>query len=234
MVYSIRLISTTGCGITSKKHKTPRSKKIVVGVGIVALVITICAFLIPPTYQYSKEAEIVAQDRMVFVFMGDLKRWVEWSPWAAKDPKMENTYSDPAWGVGSTYTWNSSKMGRGEAKVSQFVPVNTVAYDVSIAGFEPSKWELRMRPALRQGVVVTWSVNGKYPDNRFMRLIAYLMMWGLPAEMQDGVTRLKKLAESHEAYDVLGDWEKPKAPPPEAPKPEIKPSKPVKKEKKKT
>lgn len=186
---------------------------------VVIVGLTIFAFLIPREFHYQKEVDVVAQDRMVFVFLGELKRWNEWSVWAAKDPQNHVEYSDPSWGAGSWFKWKSRKLGEGEVKVTQFTATNSVSYDLLIPGFDPSKWEYRMRPHPRQGVIVSWTVDGLYPENRFWRLIAYFMMWGLPKDMEEGLARLKKHAEAHEAYAVMGDWEKPQTPPP-APAPE--------------
>lgn len=207
MVYSIRPISTTGCGITSKNKQPSLLKYIAIAIGSIIAILTVIAFMIPREYHYKKEVDIVAQDRMVFVFLGDLKRWNEWSPWFAKDPKTQMEYSDPAWGAGASYKYKSS-FGEGEAKVTQFTHNNSVAYDLIIPGYDTSKWEFRSRPHPRQGVIISWTVDGLYPENRFWRLIAYLMMWFLPDTMEEGLDRLKKHAEAHEAYDVMGDWEK--------------------------
>ncbi len=210
MVYSIRHISITGCGITSKIRSTNLWKKVAIGLAIVVVALTIFAFTIPLEFSYKKEVDVVAQDRMVFVFLGDLKRWHEWSIWFAKDPKMDVVYSDPAWGAGSSYIYKSRKLGEGEVKVTQFTANNSVSYDLLIPGYDTSKWEFRSRPHPRQGVIISWTVDGKYPENRFWRLIAYFRMWGLPSDMNEGLARLKKHAELHQAYDVFGDWEKKK------------------------
>lgn len=209
MVCFIRPTSTTGCGITSDLKKPKLGKLLAAFFAFLLVGLTIFAFLIPREFTYTKEVEVVAQDRMVFVFLGDLKRWNEWSVWAKKDPNNRIEYSDPAWGEGSWFKWKSDKLGEGEVRVTQFTRTNSVSYDLLIPGFDPSKWEYRMRPHPRQGVIVNWTVNGLYPENRFWRLIAYIMMWGLPKDMEEGLANLKKHAEAHEAYDVMGDWEKP-------------------------
>jgi len=174
---------------------------------IVIIGLTVAAFQIPPTYQYKKEVDIVAQQRMVFVFIGELKRWSQWTKWAARDPKMENEFSTPSWGEGATYKWKSRSSGEGMVKVTRFQHETFMAYDLIPDGYEPSKWEFTLRPAQRQGTTVTWTVEGRYPENRFWRLLTYVMMWGLPSDMQKSLDRLRKHAELHEAYDVTGDWE---------------------------
>lgn len=169
--------------------------------------LTIFAFTIPREYQYQKQVDIVAQQRMVFVFIGELQRWKEWTKWAARDPHMKNTFSEPSWGVGATYHYESFGQGSGDLKVTAFTKESYMAYELDNGGWGSSKWEFKLSPALRQGTTVNWSVAGVYPESRIVRLIAYFLMWGLPSDIENGLYRLKKHAELHEAYQVRGGWE---------------------------
>ncbi len=188
---------------------------------LIFVALAFAAFLIPATFHYEKQVDIIAQQRMVFVFVGELQRWKEWTKWAARDPKMTNEFSDPSWGTGATYSWKSFWNGSGSAKVTQFTPDTQMAYDVTMDGYEPSHWQFKLQPAPRQGTTVIWTADGTYPENRLRRLIAYILMWTLPGDIEMGLGRLKKHAELHEAYDVRGGWEAPPPtppPPPPAPK----------------
>ncbi len=182
-------------------------------VTLVSVGLIITAFLIPLTFHYEKQVDIIAQQRMVFVFIGELQRWKEWTKWAARDPEMKNLYSDPSWGEGATYSWKSFWNGSGSAKVTQFNRDNQLNYNVTMDGYDPSYWQFKLTPAQRQGTTVTWIADGKYPEGRFSRLIAYFKMWTLESDIHKGLDRLKKHAELHEAYDVRGDWEPAPAPP---------------------
>lgn len=173
---------------------------------ILAAALTIFAFRLPAEYNYTKQIDIVAQQRMVFVFIGELKRWKEWTKWAARDPNMQNEYSEPSWGEGATYEWRSFWVSDGSVRVTKFQKEKLMAYELMGAG-ELSQWTFALKPALRQGTTVTWTVQGLYPENRFLRLLAYARLWRLPSDMEKGLERLRKHAELHEAYDVVGDWE---------------------------
>jgi hypothetical protein len=191
------------------------NNKIKIAAGALAALLVgliLMAFLIPRDFHYEKKTDIIAQQRMVFVFIGELKRWKEWTKWAARDPKMINTYSEPSWGVGANYHFSSWGQGEGDINVTAFTKESYMAYDLVPAGWEPLKWEFKLGPAPRQGTTVTWTVHGQYPENRFWRLIAYFLMWGLPSDMEKSLNRLKKHAELHEAYQVIGDWENPSRP----------------------
>ena len=184
-----------------------RSKWIWGGLALatISAALTVAAFQVPPAYHYEEKVDIIAQQRMVFVFIGELKRWPHWTKWAARNPEMKHEYSDPSWGVGATHNWKS--FWSGSAKVTQFTRDIHMAYEVTVAGYEPSYWQFKLGPAPRQGTTVVWIANGQYPENRFERLIEYVMLWRLQGDIRKGLERLKKHAELHEAYDVKGAWE---------------------------
>ncbi len=181
-------------------------KKVLIGFGAILIGIIIFAFTIPATYHYEKEIDVIAQDRMVFVFLGELKRWPEWLSWVKDDEQMTREYSEQSWGVGATFKWSSGKLGDGSINVTQFTPKFSIDYEMQKDGYD-SKGRFALRPGVRQGVIVTWRVDGEYPKSRFARLIAFFRLWGLPKQMEKNLVSLKKHAESHDAYDVIGDWE---------------------------
>jgi hypothetical protein len=189
-----------------------KNTKIKIGAAVgtvIALIVALIVFIftIPRDYRYEKSVHVVAQQRMVFVFIGELQRWKEWTTWAARDPEMNNEHSTPSWGVGATYHWRSRSQGSGDATVTGFTKDAYMSYDLTPEGYDTSKWEFRLTPAPRQGVIVTWNVSGQFPEDRLARFVAYLMMWGLPGDMEQSLDRLKKHAELHEAYQVKGGWE---------------------------
>jgi hypothetical protein len=164
---------------------------------------------------------------MIFVFIGELKRWSEWTIWAARDPNMKTEFSEPAWGVGSTFQWESFWHGDGRIQVTQFSKDGTMSYDLTPGSFEISHWQIRLIPAPRQGSTVVWTVEGDYPENKFLRLLAYFWNWRLEGDIEKSLDRLKKHAELHDAYDVMGSWELPQAQP-KQPLPEDPPKKKTK------
>lgn len=187
--------------------KTAKKMKVTGAIlAVIALALTIFAFTIPRDYHYQKQADIIAQQRMVFVFIGELQRWPEWTKWTGNDPDKKNACSEPSWGVGASCRL-PGPTGEDGVKVTGFTKGSYMAYDLISSNWEPSKWEFKLGPAPRQGTTVVWSVTGQFPENRFMRLIAYIWLWSLPADIQQGLERLKKHAELHEAYSVKGGWE---------------------------
>lgn len=181
--------------------------------GLIGLTVllTIFAYSLPREFQYERKIDIVAQQRMIFVFIGDLKRWREWTKWNARDTDMTEQFSDPAFGVNATYSWDTFAFGNksGQLTVTEFVPPNLMSYRLTPnGGWDESVWKIQLTPAPRQGSTITWSVSGQYPENRFWRLVAYLGQWSLPRDIERSLERLKKHAELHDAYDVYGGWEK--------------------------
>ena len=66
-------------------------------VGLIALVAILVggAYLLPETVTISRSIETSAAPSKVYAIISSFKRGSEWSPWAAKDPKMEQALSGP-------------------------------------------------------------------------------------------------------------------------------------------
>ncbi|MGE4133831.1 MAG: hypothetical protein AB7F86_19490 [Bdellovibrionales bacterium] len=171
--------------------------------------IIIFAFSIPDQFHHEDEILIVAQNRMIFALIGDLRRWSEWTKWTSRDPDLKSEFSTPPWGVGATFKWQSEKIGKGEVRVTGFTQNYAMEYEELMPKSDPARWAVRLRPGQRQGTIVKWSVDGRYPKSRLDRLLQYYSIWRMGDDLKTGLARLKKHAELHEASQILAGWEQP-------------------------
>ena len=81
-------------------------------VAIVAVVLSVAllgyAATRPDTLRVERSAVINAPPQKIFAIVNDFHRWVEWSPYEARDPSMKRTLSGAAAGVGAVYAWQGN------------------------------------------------------------------------------------------------------------------------------
>ena len=77
---------------------------------VLGLVIIVGLFL-PGDYMVTRTVEISATPDQIHEYVGDLKRWPEWSPWKKTDPTIEIT-------LGASQSW-TDKSGGGSLTVTQ-------------------------------------------------------------------------------------------------------------------
>ena len=82
---------------------------------LLALVVVVIGIgaLLPKDFAVERSIEINASPEVVFDEVNSLRKWSAWSPWLARDPSIENTYSGPEAGVGATVVWTSEEAGDG-------------------------------------------------------------------------------------------------------------------------
>ena len=83
---------------------------IVVLVGILAAV----SVGLPAHVTVARSVVINAPESSVFPYLANLKHFHDWSPWAARDPQLQLTYSGPESGKGAHVDWVSQVRQHGD------------------------------------------------------------------------------------------------------------------------
>lgn len=185
-------------------------KKLLIGfgslVGFVVLLYVV-GMLLPTTFKIEKSVTITAQDRGIFAYTADLNKWNEWTVWAKKDPNMQTQTSDPSYGVGATYSWDSKKMGKGTAKITRFTLNRSVAWELSIEGAPTSQFQIDINAGRSSNIETKWTAEGVLPNPPFQRLISYFFTYMLGKDLKSGLENLKGKVESLAAEDIKPPWE---------------------------
>lgn len=171
---------------------------ILTGLVILLAVLLVVIATRPPTFRYTRSLLIDAPPGVLHGFADDLHRFQDWNPWAAVDPSAVITYTGPAQGVGSSYTWSGNKnVGEGTMTLTEskpgelvrarmdfrkpFAATNTVDFTFESQGTQ---------------TLVSWSMYG--PSNFIGKAMGLFVdcdkMCG--DQFSKGLARLKTLAEN--------------------------------------
>ncbi len=168
------------------------AKTVLWTVGIVLGLIIIVGLFLPGNYQVTRTVEIAAGPEQIHKYVGDLKRWPEWSPWKKADPTIEITLGTITEGVGASQSW-TDKTGGGSLTITQSDSQAGIAYDLFFDEY-PCQAQMSYEadgPKTR----VVWEMSGEAGMPVVGGYFA-LMMDGMVGPMfEEGLSMLKQAVE---------------------------------------
>jgi carbon monoxide dehydrogenase subunit G len=109
---------------------------------------------------------------------------------------MVISYSGPASGVGSGWSWQSKSEGDGKMSFTAAEPDRRVAFDLYFADFGTrSSGTIDLAPE-GAGTRVTWSINGNMGKNPLFHWLALVGDKMVGPDFEAGLANLKALAET--------------------------------------
>jgi ribosome-associated toxin RatA of RatAB toxin-antitoxin module len=160
---------------------------------LVVVVVGVGAFL-PKDFAVERSIEISASPEAVFDEVNSLRKWDAWSPWIARDPSIENTYSGPEAGVGATVTWTSEKSGEGKQTITLSERPTRIETTLDFRDMGQPNATWTFEPS-GEGVEVTWGLTGT-TSGVLGGYFARMMDDWVGADYEDGLARLKDVAEA--------------------------------------
>ena len=165
----------------------------VIFIALSLLVFGVGSFL-SKDFRVERSIEIHAAPEAVFDEVNSLKNWGAWSPWLARDPTIQNTYTGPESGVGATVTWTSEKSGEGTQTITSSVRPSRIETQLDFGEMGQPKADWVFEPS-GAGTQVTWGLSGT-ADGALGGYFAAMMDGMLGADYEDGLSRLKQVLES--------------------------------------
>lgn len=164
----------------------------------IVLLILILAAIAPKTYNVSRSIEINRPKDEVFAHLKSLKKQNEWSPWARRDPDMEQKFTRTDGEVGATNYWNGNKqVGEGEQEITNIVEGERV--ESQLRFLKPFKSTsdayLVTESVAGDRTKVTWGFSGQ---NKFPMTIMMLFMSmdkAVGKDFEEGLNNLKATLE---------------------------------------
>ncbi len=167
-----------------------------IGIGILAatLVVVIIGLFLPSEFSVQRELVINTTPERIHEFTSNLETWPEWTPWFKDDPTINITMGNITQGVGANQKWEAAK-GGGELVVTRSEPNWGVAYDMDLSKGRPhSSYSMRYE-TLADSTKVIWQMNGDMGWNLPGRFFNLLMDPMVGPMFDDGLARLKMMAE---------------------------------------
>lgn len=154
------------------------------------------AYLIPADAVVQRQTTIEAPPETVFAIAGDLRRFPDWSPWAALDPAATYRFEGPERGVGQVMRWDSAnpQVGRGSQTVVEYVENRKLVTDLDFGSMGKAQASLLLAP-VGGATGVTWGFKAT-ATGVVDRWTSLLYDRWIGADYETGLARLKALAEA--------------------------------------
>ena len=172
--------------------------KIIIVVAAIIVAILAYAATRPDTFRIERSITIDAPPEKVFALLDDFRGWGQWSPWEAKDPNLQRTFSGPASGLGAVYAWVGNKdVGAGRMEIKEDAAPSKLLIQLDfIAPFKASNMaEFNLQSAGGK-TTVNWAMYG---NNIFIAKLMQVFMSMekmVGPDFDAGLAKLKKAAEA--------------------------------------
>ena len=174
-------------------------QKILIGLVALLVAVVVAGLVMPTTYAIEKEITIDATPAEIHAYVGDLKKWPEWTAWEQEDDPIETTYGEKTTGVGASQSW-TSKDGDGKLTITEWDVATSIAYEMAFItehGRAPAICAMTYATESDK-TTVTWTMRGDVAD--FMApvlsgLMTPFMKGSIGGMFDQGLSNLKKKIE---------------------------------------
>lgn len=173
-------------------------------IGLV-LVLAIVGLFLPSEIRVKRSIEIDAPPATVFALVNGFRHFNRFSPWADRDPEAEYLYAGPEAGVGASMHWRSDEIGSGSQEVVESEPYNQVVTTLVFDGSGDGTATFNLQPITgngNEGTRVEWVFDTDAGYNLVSRYFGLVMDDMLGADYEQGLQKLKELAEGYPKLDI--------------------------------
>lgn len=151
-------------------------------------------WLLPGRWEVSRSVVVAAPPAAVHARVADLRAWPTWSPFERQHPDMVVTHGGVTRGVDARRDWISPSFGDGWMVITAADPARGVWYDTGFTGAQPYKGVLQYE-SVPAGTRVTWTLAGDTGERALFRWTAPVMDRVFGPTLEQGLARLKVVAE---------------------------------------
>jgi hypothetical protein len=190
--------------------------RLILGLIILGVILGAVALGLPAHVTVSRAVVVNAPEYAIYPYLNNLRRFSDWSPWAARDPDMKVTYSGQPEGTGAKVEWVSEQpsIGTGNMEIVETEQSRNVGLTANYNGLEGTS-SFDLSPA-GSGSKVTWSFGYETGSSPLKRWKALMLDGFVGAEYLAGLERLKARVEE-DRKPTAHPAVVPPAPPPPAP-----------------
>ncbi len=172
-------------------------KRIIGAIVFIAIILTAIAFSLPRTVSVERSVAINATPDKIFPLVNNQKNGEQWSPWLARDPNMQVTYSGPDAGVGSKMEWASDNrnVGNGTATIVESVENQSIKTTLDFGSEGKADAWFSFVPQ-DQSTLVSWGFTTDMGINPIGRWMGLMMDKWVGGDYEQGLANLKVLVEA--------------------------------------
>lgn len=132
---------------------------------VLVIIYVISALFAKSSYKVERTATINAPQKLVYIHLGILRNWENWSPWKEMDPSAVNTYEGPDGKAGSIMKWKGDKTGSGQIEIVTADPPYYMKYNLKFFGFlsMQSEGAFQLTALAPDKTRVVWTDVGEIP-----------------------------------------------------------------------
>lgn len=155
------------------------------------------AYLLPQEVTVSRSVVIDAEPSAIFPHVNSMQGTEGWSPWLARDPEVQLSYSGPDRGVGNTLEWASDEPSVGNGRQEIVVSVENERVETALDFGEMGTAQAAFLLASSgSGTEVTWTLVSDMGTNPIGRYMGLMMDRWVGGDYEAGLANLKALVES--------------------------------------
>lgn len=168
-------------------------KKILQSAGGVILSLTVIGLILPSRPNVERDILIDAHAATIFALLNDFRQVRKWSTMLEGDPNAQIDISGPPRGVDASIYWNGHIIGRGRQTIVASVPYESVTTQFDLGKRATTGFALSSENGLTR---IIWNHRSDYGFNLVGRYFALLQGSVIGARQEQGLARLKELAEN--------------------------------------
>lgn len=158
------------------------------------LVLVLVAYVLPDRHLVERQRVITRTPEQIWPLLAQPRQWARWSPWHARDPQMQLSYSQPESGQGAEWRWVSDSQGRGRMRFDHVQAPVRLGYAVTFESLgSMASGEFRLEP-MNGGTRVTWTLESTVGSNVLQRWFSLLADHQLGRDLESGLARLAEVA----------------------------------------
>ena len=162
--------------------------------GVLLAILIILSLFAPKNYHVYRSIELDHPKEKVWKQLKYLKKQQEWSPWANKDPNMDQKFTGTDGEVGAVSYWNGNKeVGEGAQEITKIIDGKRIEQDLRF--LKPFKSQsdcyMDLEELDNNRSKVTWGFTGtnKFPMSIIMLFVSMDKMVG--KDFEKGLENLK-------------------------------------------
>lgn len=171
-------------------------KWLLIVVLVIAGLILIVPLFLPAEVEVTAETDVSVSPAQVFHNVATYTNRDSWDPWLESEPEAEVTIVPDDNYIGSRYSWNGEKIGKGRMEVDSVIFGKFVGAKIWFGDFpDPYRVEWDLVPT-ETGTHVTWTFisEGNYP---FGKLMNVMMKGGMEKSFTDGLENFREYIEAN-------------------------------------